>query len=268
MEPSNNIKLSGIKKVAYSFEDLTFYLASKPVVLFLENKKNRINTFCDNSCIYFIMNEFQKPERDKPLYLGFSNGTCGTLEHPKNSTQPHFQKQPYLDDALSNPFAIYLLQELHLLDTEDFAYISHMIVSFGNHLIKKHFEFLNEFKNISAGFSLFKLKNIDSYIKAHIDKRITTTELAKLSNLSQYHFIRMFKRTTQQTPSQYIKTIKMNKAKELLLEKNHSIISIGLEVGFDNPSHFSQVFKTLFGMTPTHYKRTLSNSITKEIIPA
>jgi AraC family transcriptional regulator len=47
----------------------------------------------------------------------------------------------------------------------------------------------------------------------------------------------------------------MNRARQLLLETDRSVIDIGLEVGYSSPSHFSQVFRREIGVTPSDYRQ-------------
>jgi AraC-like DNA-binding protein len=67
----------------------------------------------------------------------------------------------------------------------------------------------------------------------------------------------LFKKVTAligESPSEFIKRTRLNKAARLI-EKNHGNISeIALEVGFCNPSYFAECFKKQFGIAPSQYK--------------
>ena len=67
-------------------------------------------------------------------------------------------------------------------------------------------------------------------------------------------FIRSFKRYTGVTPLQYITTIRINKAKELLKDSGYSIQEIGSLVGYDNQLYFSRMFKKQTGCSPSQYR--------------
>jgi AraC family transcriptional regulator len=82
-------------------------------------------------------------------------------------------------------------------------------------------------------------------------------DVAKVANLSTYHFVRVFKGETGKTPIEYLLDIKIENAKSLLMNKNKSISEVCYDCGFSNPSHFSRVFKTKIEVTPSSYRNSL-----------
>jgi AraC-like DNA-binding protein len=64
----------------------------------------------------------------------------------------------------------------------------------------------------------------------------------------------MIKKFTGQNYSGIIKTIRLQKATNLLLESSKTISEIVEEVGYTDDSHFYKIFKQNYGMTPTQYK--------------
>jgi AraC-like DNA-binding protein len=63
-----------------------------------------------------------------------------------------------------------------------------------------------------------------------------------------------FKKITTFTPLQYIKKIRLTKAKELLTKHDYKVVDVANELGYDNPSHFSRDFKSYFGYSPKEAK--------------
>lgn len=88
------------------------------------------------------------------------------------------------------------------------------------------------------------------YIKDSIETNFTLDELAKNSNLSKYHFLRMFKKEFGLTPHNFIINHRINKAYELIIN-GKEISQASLEVGFNDQSHFTRNFKKLYGYTPS-----------------
>jgi AraC family transcriptional regulator len=82
----------------------------------------------------------------------------------------------------------------------------------------------------------------------------STKEIAKIANMSRYHFIRAFKNETGKTPYDYLIDIKIEKAKELLKDKDYSITEICSLCGFTSHSHFSTTFKKKLGVSPSKYR--------------
>ena len=73
--------------------------------------------------------------------------------------------------------------------------------------------------------------------------------------MSEFHFNRMFKRTTGMPPSQYQIKLRIDAARRLLRETSKSVITIANDVGYTNPSHFAQLFRKETGVSPSNYRR-------------
>ncbi len=94
------------------------------------------------------------------------------------------------------------------------------------------------------------LKNIHN----NYNKNIDISTLAKIEDMSISSFHTHFKNITSHTPLQYIKKIKLTKAKDLIVKHNYQVIHAAYELGYDNPSQFSRDFKNYFGQAPSNYK--------------
>lgn len=79
----------------------------------------------------------------------------------------------------------------------------------------------------------------------------TLDELAKRFFVSKNYLALVFKRTFGMTPSQYLKNIRIDKARELLCDTNHSVSEVAEMTGFVNASYFARVYKQCTGRTPT-----------------
>lgn len=99
-------------------------------------------------------------------------------------------------------------------------------------------------------------EEVISYINEHFAEDITVKELAARASLSQYHFIRTFKRETGFTPHEYIVNIRMNTAKYLLKNSALSIKDICFQTGFSCESVFCSAFKKHQGLTPLAYRES------------
>ncbi|WP_315907070.1 AraC family transcriptional regulator [Priestia koreensis] len=93
------------------------------------------------------------------------------------------------------------------------------------------------------------------YMHAHYDQDITLEELHQLSHLSSSHFITSFKKEMGITPHQYLLKIRIDRAKELLLDPVLTIGDISLRLGFSDQSHFHRHFKKWTGVTPLQWKK-------------
>ncbi|HSN67397.1 MAG TPA: AraC family transcriptional regulator, partial [Fusibacter sp.] len=86
------------------------------------------------------------------------------------------------------------------------------------------------------------------------DQNISLEDVARVINLSKQYVCSIFKKETGQNLSTYINQIRIDKAKQLLLNPANSNKDIYALVGYSNQQYFSRVFKKMTGMTTTEYK--------------
>ncbi len=123
------------------------------------------------------------------------------------------------------------------------------------HLVRNYLDPLSQTRRANA-LQAYKLRRVVDAMSERLAEDFSLAYLARVADLSEYHFSRMFKRATGLSPSQYFIRLRMNRARSLLLETDRSVIDIGLEVGYSSPSHFSQVFRREVGVTPSAYRQT------------
>jgi AraC family transcriptional regulator len=100
-----------------------------------------------------------------------------------------------------------------------------------------------------------KLRAVVEYIHEHLDAELSLDHLAAVAHLSPYHFARLFKNSTGLPPHQYVIARRVERAKELLRERDRPpLAEVALEVGFADQSHFARHFKRLVGVTPRQFR--------------
>ncbi|MGG1513901.1 response regulator [Paenibacillus oryzisoli] len=100
-------------------------------------------------------------------------------------------------------------------------------------------------------------KKVCEYIHAHYKKDISLTEMARFANMSISHFSSWFKRSTGRTLVQYIQEVRVDKAKELLLETQLKNYEIAEQVGFATQPYFIRVFKNAVGVSPNEFRKRM-----------
>lgn len=99
------------------------------------------------------------------------------------------------------------------------------------------------------------IKEILSYIEAHISQELSLTDLAQEALVSPAHFSRVFKQTTGMGLTVYLNTKRMVKAKELLMQTDMTIAHIAEQTGYDSLTHFHRIFKKFVGTTPADFRK-------------
>ena len=100
------------------------------------------------------------------------------------------------------------------------------------------------------GSSHPKLTQAVLLMEANIEEPLTTDEIARHVCVSRRQLERIFKQYLGRVPSQYYLELRLNKARQLLLQTSKSIIQIGLSCGFSSGPHFSSAYRNFFGATP------------------
>lgn len=111
----------------------------------------------------------------------------------------------------------------------------------------------NDFIPTAANGGNNRLEPAINYIKEHIDRNISISELAAFMGYSESYFSNSFKKQTGYAPNRYINMLKIERAKELIMYTNYSITEIADRLGYESVHYFSKVFKHITGMSPTNY---------------
>ena len=101
------------------------------------------------------------------------------------------------------------------------------------------------------GLSSKKLIRVLDLIESDLAQDLPLRVLAHTAELSEYHFLRMFKQATGYTPHQYVINQRIERAKELLRKTDISITEIAYLLGFSTPAHFTHHFRRKTGITPS-----------------
>jgi YesN/AraC family two-component response regulator len=95
------------------------------------------------------------------------------------------------------------------------------------------------------------------FILEHQNEDLSLGQVAKAVNTSTFYFCKMFKKATGVNFTDYLSRVRIEKAKNLLLNPNLRISEIAYEVGFQSLTHFNRVFKKIVGQSPTEYRSHL-----------
>ena len=83
----------------------------------------------------------------------------------------------------------------------------------------------------------------------------TVKHYADMCDLTEIHFIKIFREKFGITPHRYIIHLRIDKASQLLMETTLSVQAIANSVGFENAFYFSRLFKSITNLTPTEFRK-------------
>lgn len=99
------------------------------------------------------------------------------------------------------------------------------------------------------------LMRIRSFVAQRFAQRIGACDIAAAIHCSPSQLFRYTQKYFSTTPSDYINSVRLRRATELLDQTEMRIGEIAQQVGFDDPSYFSRLFRRTFGMSPGSYRR-------------
>lgn len=99
------------------------------------------------------------------------------------------------------------------------------------------------------------VQEICAYIEKNYHQAIRLDDLAEQFHMSKFHLCHSFRRFTGKTVMQYLLSVRMHHAEELLTYTKLSQTEIALLIGFENASSFSKAFRQYAGVTPGAYRR-------------
>jgi AraC family transcriptional regulator len=113
---------------------------------------------------------------------------------------------------------------------------------------------------VTTGLAEHKLRSVQTFLREHISETVHVDELAAVVHMSPFHFARMFKQTTGQTPHLYVVMQRVETAKALLRTTDEPLIEVAAQAGFRTQGHFTGVFRRYTGLTP-HVFRARSRAL-------
>ena len=107
-----------------------------------------------------------------------------------------------------------------------------------------------------------RLGDVISYINNNLNSDLSIPTLSRVAMMSNSNFRKVFNAQFGISPKKYIDTLKINKAKDLLLNAELSVQEIAQMLNFYDTAHFSKKFKEIVGKTVTEYRKEYIVEIT------
>lgn len=161
---------------------------------------------------------------------------------------------------------------------EEYQKISNIILEIRRECDRKAYMYQEKLRGLLQGFvvELLRIHNVKDkiprkdprsfqiapaliYVKKHYNEDIRIHDLAKVCNISESHFRRIFQECMNMTPNDYVNVARIQEASRLLLKSHATMEEIAFRVGYGNVSTFNRNFKKIIGMTPYQWKRSPDN---------
>jgi AraC family transcriptional regulator len=107
---------------------------------------------------------------------------------------------------------------------------------------------------LRGGLGPARLRMVKDLVHAKIEEELTLVEMAQSVELSPAHFSRMFRKSTGETPHQFVLRTRIERAKEMLREAEMRVLDVAVACGFKTQQHFARMFRRISGASPTEYR--------------
>ena len=108
----------------------------------------------------------------------------------------------------------------------------------------------------SSSTSYERIHDAVVYLHEHyLDRDFKIEELSRIAGMSQRYFEVLFSDEFESSPKEYATRLKLELAKELLLNEKNTVTSIADQLGYNDIYHFSKIFKVKMGVSPSEYRR-------------
>jgi AraC family transcriptional regulator len=105
-----------------------------------------------------------------------------------------------------------------------------------------------------GGLGAARLRRITEFVQAKMEDDLSLDEMARSVGLSTAHFARMFRKSTGETPHQFVLRLRVDRAKAMLRVSDARVFDVAVACGFKTPQHFAQVFRDACSVSPTEYR--------------
>jgi AraC family transcriptional regulator len=106
-----------------------------------------------------------------------------------------------------------------------------------------------------GGLGPARLRRIRDLVHARLEDELGLDDMAQSVGLSTAHFARMFRKSTGETPHQFVLRQGLERAKGMLRAPDARVLDVAVACGFKTQQHFAQVFRGVCGISPTEYRQ-------------
>ena len=106
-----------------------------------------------------------------------------------------------------------------------------------------------------GGLGPARLRRITELVHAEIEDELSLDKMAETAGLSAAHFSQMFRKSTGESPHQFVLRHRVERAKEMLRASEARVLDVAIACGFKTQQHFARIFRQICGTSPTEYRR-------------
>lgn len=239
--------------VIITMNTIDYHLREGDILVILPQNPHKISRYKDKNCEFFnvlFSLSLLEPDKNSPLYNKYF-----TIYQKREKKLKSYKEAgkiisnelaPYLNDIIDNRYESYTNQELKI--KSDCFMIMHIL---NKYLID------NTDNEKALGLNYSKIKPAIYYVQNAYSTNVTVKIVADLCNMSESHFMKVFKELTGLSFTAHLVEYRLQMAANQLKDPGLKIIDIATDCGFNNHSYFSRAFIKKYGVTPNEYRKNL-----------
>lgn len=92
------------------------------------------------------------------------------------------------------------------------------------------------------------------HIRQYYHTKLSVQELAAIEHYNESYYCEWFQKQIGYTPMEYVRTLRLEKAKQLLVDSDDSLLQIAQEVGYENQATLTKLFRSCLGVSPREFR--------------
>lgn len=174
-----------------------------------------------------------------------------------------FEMPPVLNARVSRDLGNWIQQVLEIGNRIEGIQKTFLLKEGGYSILAALMPHLNPLPRLDAILSHSeRLLPLLHFLQQNLAAPLQVSDMARKTHMSSSRFHAFFKETLGQPPMEYLKALRLNRARYLLRGSSRPVHAIASETGFANPFHFSRVFRERFGQPPRQYRQNPKDILT------
>jgi AraC-like DNA-binding protein len=159
------------------------------------------------------------------------------------------------DDHIMRGLSHALLPALTSPEQLNTLFVDHIGLAFRAHVARAYGGMQSTRTRAHGGLASWQERRAKDILSSNLGGELPLAEVARECGLSASHFTRAFRQSLGTAPHQWLLKVRVERAKEQLLNSDATLADIAFGCGFADQSHFTRVFARQIGLTPGQWRR-------------